>query len=153
MVDNADLKRAQEEANDMVSLKVEGTDGVTDVIGIEVLSIHGNITTEDEADTFINNNTETRLGIVEVDGQTYVVKTTTAQLNKVNMVDPMDLDSKTAIPIQVKITELLQASGMDVGINEEMQAEIEEEMAKAKAELDVDKCVDDTCVDKGGCQA
>lgn len=129
-----EIKAAQEEAGDIVSMRIEG-DGARDVIGIEVLSLHGDIKTDADAEAHIAENTTNSFGLIEVEGQMFVVKTTVANLNKVNMVDPMDLQPQEAIPIQVKISEMLEAAGLDVGINEEMKEQIQEEMDKAKAEL------------------
>ena len=114
-----EIKEAQKEAEDMVSLKVEATAGVKDVIGIEVLSLNGNIKTEEDAKKYIKESTEESFGIIEVEGQLYAVKTTVSDLNKVNMVDPTDLDAKQAIPIQIKISEMLEKSGLEVKVNKE----------------------------------
>lgn len=123
-----EIKDAQKEAEDMVSLKVEATAGVKDVIGIEVLSLHGSIETEEDAKKYIEENTENSFGTVEIEGQLYIIKTTVSDLNKVNMVDPMDLDAKQAIPIQVKISEMLEKSGLNVKVNDEKIENIQQEI-------------------------
>jgi len=130
-----EIKVAQTEADDVVSIQV-GTDGVRDVIGIEVLSLHGDVT-EDTVTDFIDQNTETKTALLEINGQKFAVKTIVAQLNKVNMVDPMDLEAKDAIPIQVKISELLAGAGLNVSLSDEMQEVIDEELESTDSNKEV----------------
>lgn len=126
---------AAEAAEAIAAELKENATGVIDVIGLDVLRLNKRVDTIEEAETVLKEYTETAVDILQVGDSTFVIRATLADLNKVNALIPEDLDSSEAIPIQIKISEILQKAGLNIGINDEMQAALEEEMAAAREEF------------------
>jgi len=133
-----------EEKTELENLVVDRKDTMTDVIGLDVLRLNTEVETVEEAAAAIKEHANETFDIVNSSGATFVIRTTVADLNKINGVIPEDLEQADAIAVQVKIAEVLQKAGLDVGINDEQKAELEEMAAQAKAdcaeEVDVDTC-------------
>ena len=116
----AEEKAGLEEA---IKLKDKTTEPL-DVIALDVMQIHSDAKTLEEANEFIKENTEVRQELFEVKGETFVITTVVANLNKVNSMIPEDLERDVAIPVQIKITEMLQAAGLNIGIDSEKVEEV-----------------------------
>lgn len=129
------IKDAQKEADDVVNLKVEATAGVRDVIGADVMILNDDISTKEEALEYIKNNTDEKFDIVKTLDGVYAIRTVVADLNKVNVVDPSDLDTKQAIPIQIKLSKMLSASNLNISVNDDDIKKFQENIDKAQAEL------------------
>ncbi len=132
------------EKKELESLVVDRKESMTDVIGLDVLRLNTEVNTPEEAAAAIKEYANETFDIVNSNGATFVIRTTVADLNKINGVIPEDLEQADAIAVQVKIAEVLQKAGLDVGINEEQKAELEEMAAQAKAdyaeEVEADTC-------------
>jgi len=116
-----------EEVAEIVELK-ENANGVIDVIGLDVIRLNEPVETVEEAKKVLEQNSTNTFDILTIGNETYIIKTTLADLNKVNALIPEDLEPAQAIPIQVKISEILAAAGLDVGIRPpEAEAEEAEE--------------------------
>ena len=106
----------------------ESTTEPVDVIALDVMQIHSGLTTLEEANEFIKANTEVRQELFEVKGEVFVITTVVANLNKVNSMIPEDLERDVAIPVQIKITEMLKKAGLTIGIdNEKIKSSTTEE--------------------------
>ena len=108
--------------------------GMRDVIGLDVLRLTKKVETKEEALKILAEMVNESFEIINSDDSTFVIRTSVADLNSVNGVVPEDLEAAEAIPIQVKISEMLSAQGLDVGINEDAKEEILAAAEKAKAE-------------------
>jgi len=111
------------------------TAGVRDVIGLDVLRLNKKVQTIDEAKKVLIDNISEDFDIVTTEESTYVIRTSVADLNYVNGVIPEDLEQKEAFAVQVKISEMLQSAGLNVGIDESQLEELEEMAKTAKEEL------------------
>jgi hypothetical protein len=133
-----DLAAAQEAAGDIVPLKLD--ESAIDIIGLDVFRLNKSVSTVEEANAAIEKFSTTTVGIVEIAGSTFVIRATLAKLNELNAMDPSDMETHEAIPVQVKIAELLQEAGLNVGVNQEMKDIIEKEIDNIKEESTVDSC-------------
>ena len=127
----SELKKVKEiSAEEVVVEKDTTSSKIIDVIGLDVLRINTVIDTVEEAKAYIEEHASETFDILEVNGSTFIIRTIVADLNKINGVIPEDLEAHDAIPIQVKIGDILQAAGLNVGINENAQAEIDAALEK-----------------------
>jgi len=112
-----------------------------DIIGLDVFRLNENIE-DDNIEAFLNEHIDTRTERLEIEGEVYVIRSSIADLNKVNALLPEDMDAKQAIPIQLKIADMLQEAGLNVGINEDMaeHALSEEESNEESNEEETNKC-------------
>ncbi len=123
--DHAQIEETIE--SEIAELKKDST-GVIDVIGLDVIRLNNKVDTVEEAKAALEKHTTDTFDILTIGNETYVIKTTLANLNEVNSLIPEDLEPTQAIPIQVKISEILQEAGLDVGINtdtDNVEAEVE----------------------------
>jgi len=109
--------------------------GMRDVIGLDVLRLTRKVDTVEEAKAVLAEMVSESFDIINSDNSTFILRTSVADLNYVNGVVPEDLEAAEAIPIQVKISEMLSAQGLDVGIDEEAKEEILAAAEKAKDEI------------------
>ena len=124
-----------------LTTETEVTGGMVDVIGLDVLRLNKKVETKEEALAYLKEHVNESFDIINSDDSTFILRTSVADLNKVNGVIPEDLESAEAIPIQVKISEMLSAQGLNVGIDDNAKEEILEMAKAAKEEIkDVDGC-------------
>ena len=115
---------------DEIAEIVERTEGggMVDVIGLDVLELHEGVKTEEEAKAYVDKHVSQTFDLIQIEGRSFVIRSMVSDLNKVGSLIPEDMDAKTAIPIQMKIAEVLKSSGLNIGINAEMINEVQEEL-------------------------
>ena len=100
-------------------MSIEKITGPIDVIGIEVIKFNNKVETMEEAQSIMDLHTTTKVELVQGEDGTFMVTTMVSDINSVTGVIPEDLEAKDAIPIQVKVAEMLTASGLkSIGIND-----------------------------------
>lgn len=107
-------------------MKIEKLTGTIDVIGLDVLKAPKIITTEKEAKALIKDASRETFDMIEVDGETFIIRTMIADLNRLTSVIPEDLERNQAIKVQVKIAEILQRAGINVGVNDNIDPALKE---------------------------
>lgn len=105
---------------------MEELKGTIDVIGLDVFQTHRTFKDKEEAQEFLSSATRESFDTVEIDNETFIIRSTISDLNRVTSVIPEDLHAKVAIQVQVKIAEILQNAGIKVGIDQDALTEIEE---------------------------
>lgn len=110
-------------AGDIVK-RVKSTKGVIDVIGLDVLELHDDIKNAAEAEEYIKKHVNQTIDFLEIGDRKFAVRTMISDLNRVVSLIPEDMDSKVAIPIQIKIAEVLQQAGLNVNIKEDIEKEL-----------------------------
>jgi hypothetical protein len=98
--------------------------GTLDVIGLDVLLIHGKVESLAVAEELIAEATKEYIDMVEVNGDTFIIRATISDLNRVTSVIPEDLDARSAIQVQVKIADILQKAGINVGVTPDLPEEV-----------------------------
>jgi len=136
--------------------QIEGTDinGTIDIIGLDVLEI---MDPARDADEVLHEATHNAHHIIEINNRKFLVTTTLADLNRITSVLPEDLEPQVALPLQIKIAEILKSLGLPIDIDEEtleeekkkiedlqkLQKESEKIKEEALAELNEEYC--ETC--------
>lgn len=128
------IKEANEELQNMTTETQIGA-GMRDVIGLDVLRLTRKVETVEEAKAVLAEMVSESFDIINSDDSTFILRTSVADLNHVNGVVPEDLEAAEAIPIQVKISEMLSAQGLNVGIDADAKEEILAAAENAKKEL------------------
>lgn len=127
-------------------VEASGLVGTIDVIGLDVLLVHGKVETLEAAEELIAEATKEYIEMVEVDGDTFIIRATISDLNRVTSVIPEDLDARAAIQVQVKIADLLTKAGISVGVrpdaleDEETTQEPETETEDAQIDTELNNC-------------
>lgn len=111
-----------EKINNVVEAQEELV-GTLDVIGLDVLLVHGTVSSLKAAEELIADATKEYIDMVEVNGDTFIIRATISDLNRVTSVIPEDLDARSAIQVQVKIADILQKAGINVGVRPDLPEE------------------------------
>ena len=110
--------------------------GTLDVIGLDVLLIHGKVESLAVAEELIAEATKEYIDMVEINGDTFIIRATISDLNRVTSVIPEDLDSRSAIQVQVKIADILQKAGINVGVRPDLPEEVTEPDSEPNSETE-----------------
>jgi len=112
------------------------TGGHLDVTGIEIIRINDvSVTTKEEAIASYEISSASSMTYIEVDGEKFLIKTTISDINKINSLDPHDLENAASIQIQLKVAEILKNSGLDIKINDEEVEAARDELKKEEDKL------------------